>query len=200
MSLKTDNRPLRVAVGISGSGRTLLNLLKNQYPLKDYQVIGVFASSPTCLGIKYAHEFSIPILVERFHGIPHTADPLVPPHPVYHWLEEIGADCVALAGFLKPFPVWKNWENRVVNIHPALLPKFGGHGMYGLKVHQAILDQKETVTGATVHFVTEEYDRGEIIAQVQVPILPDDSAQILADRVFKAECELYPQVLDRFKI
>lgn len=197
MSLSENHLPIKIAVGISGSGRTLLNLIKQQYPHSAYKIIGVFASSPKCLGIKYANDFSLPLFVDRFPTMPSCYYSVHPPHPIYQWLEEIGAHYVALAGFLRPFPLWKGWENRIVNIHPALLPKFGGRGMYGMNVHRAVLSQKEQVSGATVHYVTENYDEGQIIAQIRVPVFSNDSEETLAERIFKAECDLYPQVLDQ---
>ncbi|HEY0673251.1 MAG TPA: formyltransferase family protein, partial [Longimicrobiales bacterium] len=86
---------------------------------------------------------------------------------------------------------------RIVNIHPALLPRFGGQGMYGRKVHQAVLDAGEKVSGATVHFVNEHYDEGDIIAQKTVPVLPGDTAESLAARVLEVEHLLLPDVLEQ---
>ena len=105
---------------------------------------------------------------------------------------------VALAGYLKlvPAQVVKRFAGRIVNIHPALLPRFGGPGMYGSRVHQAVIDAGENVSGATVHLVDEEYDRGRILAQAQVPVLPDDTADTLAARVLEAEHRLYPLVIE----
>jgi formyltetrahydrofolate-dependent phosphoribosylglycinamide formyltransferase len=103
-------------------------------------------------------------------------------------------DLIALAGYLRFVPptVTRRWRGRIVNVHPSLLPAFGGAGMYGLRVHQAAIDAGVRVTGATVHFVDEEYDRGPIIAQWPVPVLPGDTAEGLAKRVLAAEHALYP--------
>lgn len=117
-------------------------------------------------------------------------------------LHELGAllaahqvTLIALAGFLKlvPVDVVRAFRGRMLNVHPALLPLFGGPGMYGAKVHAAVLAAKATVSGPTVHFVDEEYDRGAIIAQWPVPVRPDDTADSLAARVLAAEHELYPR-------
>jgi phosphoribosylglycinamide formyltransferase 1 len=108
-------------------------------------------------------------------------------------------DVVALAGYLRRIPpaVVAAYRGRIVNIHPALLPAFGGEGMYGMRVHRAVLDAGCTVSGATVHHVDEEYDRGRIIAQWPVPVLPDDDPEQLAARVLAVEHRLYPAVLER---
>jgi phosphoribosylglycinamide formyltransferase-1 len=110
------------------------------------------------------------------------------------------ADFIALAGYLKrvPTPVVAAFRERIVNIHPALLPSFGGHGMYGHRVHEAVLAAGAKVSGATVHVVDEEYDRGPIVAQRCVSVLPDDTPDTLAARVLTVEHSLYPETLAAF--
>lgn len=105
---------------------------------------------------------------------------------------------VALAGYLRfvPAAVTRRWRGRIVNVHPSLLPSFGGAGMYGTRVHEAVIAAGVRVTGVTVHFVDEQYDRGPIIAQYPVPVMPDDTPQVLAARVLAVEHRLYPPVLD----
>ena len=112
-------------------------------------------------------------------------------------LEAHGVHVVALAGYLRFVPpaVTRRWLGKIVNVHPALLPAFAGAGMYGLRVHQAVIDAGVRVTGVTVHFVDEEYDRGPIIAQWPVPVLPVDTAESLARRVLATEHALYPPAL-----
>lgn len=107
-------------------------------------------------------------------------------------------DMIVLAGYLKlvPAPVIRAWHGRIVNIHPALLPAFGGPGMYGRRVHEAVVASGVRVSGATVHFVDEHYDRGAIIAQWPVPVLSTDSAESLAARVLATEHQLLPQCVD----
>ena len=106
---------------------------------------------------------------------------------------------IVLAGYMKKLGsiTLERYRGRVLNIHPALLPKFGGQGMYGRRVHQAVLAAAETTTGVTVHLVDEEYDRGPILAQRAVPVRPDDTADTLAARVLKVEHELYVDTLER---
>jgi phosphoribosylglycinamide formyltransferase-1 len=113
------------------------------------------------------------------------------------WLRVLtGADVglVVLAGFLKrvPAPVVAAWQGRMINIHPALLPRHGGAGMYGTRVHQAVLDSGDAVSGATVHLVSEEYDRGPVLGQASVPVLAEDTALTLASRVLDLEHRLLP--------
>ncbi len=118
--------------------------------------------------------------------------------PLEQLLDEHAVDLVVLAGYLRlvPAEVVRRWHGRIVNVHPALLPAFGGPGMYGLRVHQAVLDAGVKVTGVTAHFVDEEYDRGTIIAQWPVPVLDGDDAHTLAARVLRVEHRLFPPVVD----
>lgn len=106
-------------------------------------------------------------------------------------------DLIILAGYMKMIgpKVLEAYDNRILNIHPALLPKFGGHGMFGHHVHKAVLDAGETMTGVTIHLVNSEYDEGRIIAQAEVPVMPDDSVESLAARVLKKEHEFFAKTL-----
>ncbi len=114
-------------------------------------------------------------------------------------LKEIGIDCIVLAGFLWKIPaaLIKAFPGQIINIHPALLPKYGGKGMYGQFVHQAILDNKEKESGITIHYVDEVYDHGHIIFQATCPVLPGDTALSLAQRVAELEHTHYPTVIEQ---
>jgi formyltetrahydrofolate-dependent phosphoribosylglycinamide formyltransferase len=118
--------------------------------------------------------------------------------PLDSALRERAIDVVALAGYLRfvPVAVTRRLRGRIVNVHPALLPAFGGAGMYGVRVHRAVLDAGARVSGASVHFVNEAYDRGPIIAQWPVPVLPGDTPESLAARVLRVEHALFPRVVD----
>jgi folate-dependent phosphoribosylglycinamide formyltransferase PurN len=113
-------------------------------------------------------------------------------------LEEHGIEIVLLAGYLKLIPgdVVARYSRRMLNVHPALLPAFGGAGMYGMHVHRAVLASGARISGATVHYVDEEYDRGPIIGQWPVPVLIEDTPEALAARVLRVEHRLYPRVVD----
>lgn len=181
----------RVAVAVSGGGRSLRNLLDLQHSY-EYEICGVVASRPDCGGVAIAEEYCLPIFVGEFSS---TKAATTAPK-MYEWLAKQKADWLALAGFLKLLPVAPEWEGRIINIHPALLPKHGGHGMYGIKVHEAVKNAGDSVTGASIHYVNREYDTGKIISQITVPIATTDNADEIAKKVFAAECRLYPETLN----
>ena len=131
----------------------------------------------------------------RSQGIPvHLLNDTADPEEWRRVLEAAGVDLVVLAGYLKQVPgaVVRAWRGRIINVHPALLPRHGGRGMYGRRVHEAVLAAGDAVSGATVHLVTEEYDQGEILAQGTVPVLPGDTPDTLAARVLAVEHKLLP--------
>jgi phosphoribosylglycinamide formyltransferase-1 len=119
--------------------------------------------------------------------------------PLLQKLSEFQIDWVILAGFLSKIPenVVDFYSNRIVNIHPALLPKFGGKGMYGMHVHQAVVNNQEKITGITIHFVNEYYDQGDIIFQATCNVEPTDSPDVVAQKVHLLEYQYFPQVVDK---
>ncbi len=185
--------PLRVAVLISGSGRTLKNFIDlaaaEQLPL-DIRL--VLSSTPQASGLQHAAHTKIPTQVFQRKESP-TAEAYG--NAIFNACRKAEVDVVLMAGFLKLVPVPDDFTGRVLNIHPSLIPAFCGHGMYGHGVHQAVLDYGAKLTGCTVHFVDNEYDAGPIIWQQPVPVFEDDTADTLAARVFEAEKEAYPHVL-----
>ena len=126
---------------------------------------------------------------------------ILPGHPelqtLTSLLHEHSIDLVILAGYLKRLPIPPSFRGKMLNIHPSLLPKFGGHGMYGEKVHAAVIAAGEHESGCTVHMVDDEYDTGRIVLQRKCPVLPTDDAHSLADRVFAEECIAYPEAIRR---
>jgi phosphoribosylglycinamide formyltransferase-1 len=112
-------------------------------------------------------------------------------------LEKHEIDLIVLAGYMKMLPkeVVKKYSNRIINIHPALLPKFGGKGMYGINVHKAVLESGDKETGITVHYVNENYDEGKIIYQEKIPVKENDTSETLMARIREAEHEIYPKVI-----
>lgn len=185
--------PLRVAVLISGSGRTLKNLIdlaaEGDLPV---DVRTVVSSSTQAGGLQHAVNAGIPTeVVLRWQydtDLDYSAAVFAP-------CRAAEVDYVVMAGFLKLVPVPEDFAGRVLNIHPSLIPAFCGKGMYGNRVHQAVLDYGAKLTGCTVHFVDNHYDQGPIIWQQPVPVFDDDTADSLADRVFQLEREAYPHVL-----
>ncbi|MFK7824752.1 MAG: phosphoribosylglycinamide formyltransferase [Oligoflexales bacterium] len=190
--MSQGSEPARIVVAASGSGRSLENLIKAQESYHNFEVVGLISSSAKCKAVKVARDADLSVFVDSFDSS------LLPSSDLKAWLADMSPRWIVLAGFLKVFPVTfmgMDWGNRIINIHPSLLPKFGGRGMYGNRVHQAVLDNGELESGASIHFVDSQYDQGQVIAQVKVPVYGDDDAQMLAQRVFAAECKLYPQVL-----
>lgn len=183
-----------IAVAVSGSGRTLENLLSLQQAGDTaYNITCVVTSRPDCRGADLARHAGLPLFCHRFPSAP---DPQLEDE-LGAFLRKNAVDWIILAGFLRPLPVLTPWRDRIVNIHPALLPKFGGKGMYGMHVHRAVIAAGEPVSGATVHFVNEHYDEGAVIAQIKVPVHAGDSPEALAARVFAAETKLYPDVINK---
>ncbi len=187
------HKTLRLAVLISGGGTTLRNLLTHiavgSIPAR---VDLVISSSPSAGGLQYAREAKVPTVVCRRSDYESDDDY---GRAVFAECRRAACDYVVMAGFLKFVPIPADFALRVVNIHPSLIPAFCGHGMYGRRVHEAVLKYGAKVTGCTVHFVDDQYDHGPIILQRVVPVRDDDTPATLAARVFEAECEAYPDVL-----
>ncbi|MCC6322528.1 MAG: phosphoribosylglycinamide formyltransferase [Phycisphaerales bacterium] len=180
----SSQQPLaRLAVLLSGSGRTLLNLLDSITRGDLRATIPLVIASRECPGAERARAAGLRTLV-----IPGK----IPGSHLGALLDEHRIDLVVLAGYLKLIDIPPAFEGRMVNIHPSLLPDFGGPGMYGDRVHAAVLAAGRTESGCTVHLVDPIYDRGTILAQARVPVLAGDDVHALAARVFEAECRLYP--------
>lgn len=187
---------LPIAVLISGGGTTLKNLL-TKIDAGDLPVAIklVIASSSKAKGLSYAREAGIATLVVRERDFPTTE---AFGDAIFAALRESKIELVVMGGFLKFLPIPPDFENRVVNIHPGLIPAFCGKGYYGLHVHQAVLDYGAKVSGCTVHFVDNQYDHGPIILQRVVEVRDDDTAETLQKRVFEQECEAYPDAIRLF--
>lgn len=184
---------LPIAVLISGTGRTLRNLIQRIADGRlDAEIRLVVSSSPRAGGLRYAADADIPTLVVQQHAF---ADPGAFCDAVFAPCRAAGVELVVMAGFLKRVPIPDDFHLRVVNIHPALIPAFCGAGWYGRRVHEAAIRRGVKVSGCTIHFVDDQYDHGPIIDQRTVAVLPDDTAESLADRVFQVECDAYPEVL-----
>ncbi len=190
-----SERKARVAVLLSGSGRTLANFLERiaagDLPL---DIAAVVSSRPGVRGVDIARAAGIPCRVFKRRDYGSVAEHNA---AINGWLGEFEVEMVVLAGYLCFYIPPEGFTGPVVNIHPALLPKYGGKGFYGDRVHRAVLEAGDEVSGCTVHLVSDRYDEGHILGQKQVPVLPDDDVHRLADRVFAAECELYPEVLKK---
>jgi formyltetrahydrofolate-dependent phosphoribosylglycinamide formyltransferase len=188
--------PLRVAVLLSGSGRTLENFIALMKAGElDIEIPVIVSSRSNVRGVEIARAAGIETHVITRREAP---DPATLSARVREVIEPHDVGLIALAGYLRQLEVLDEWRGKILNIHPALLPLFGGKGMYGHYVHQAVLDSGMKVSGCSVHIVTEEYDSGPIVAQRCVPVLPGDTAEALGARVFAAECLLYPEAIRLF--
>ncbi len=186
-------KPLRIVVLISGGGTTLRNLIKHVDAGKlRVDIPLVISSSSKAKGIQFAKDAGIDVAVIRRNAFD-SQDAFS--EAIFSRCRDVNADLVVMGGFLKRITIPKDFTNRVTNIHPALIPAFGGDGFYGHFVHEAVLEYGVKVSGCTVHFADNEYDHGPVIVQKAVPVLDDDTPDTLAARVFEAECEAYPEAL-----
>ena len=189
-------RPVDLAVLISGGGRTLQNFIDRIKEGKlDARVQVVISSRKDAYGLVRAQQNGIPAFavsrrrsrdLEEFN------------RRIHEILQRFHIDLIALAGFMSLFHIPPGFQNRVMNIHPALIPAFCGEGLYGERVHRAVLEYGAKVSGCTVHFADEQYDHGPIILQGVVPVEDDDTVETLAARVFAKECEIYPRAIQLF--
>lgn len=187
--------PVRLGVLLSGSGRTLQNLIDRIQDRSLHAKIEVVISShPGVKGLERARAKKIPAVTVDYKKF---ADDKAFSGAVTRELDKHPVDLVIMAGFIRRYLFPSKFEGRVLNIHPALLPDFGGKGMYGHHVHEAVLKEKRKESGCTVHLADLNYDKGPILLQKRVPVLPGDTAETLAERVFQAECEAYPEAIRR---
>jgi len=188
-------RTIRLGVLLSGGGRSLQYIHDAIQAGSLPAVIAVvIASRPDAFGLARAQHAGLEaVLVDRKACSADQFD-----RKIADALRRAEADLVCMAGFLCHWRIPPDFEHRVMNIHPALLPEFGGKGFYGHHVHEAILAAGRKVSGCTVHFADNEYDHGPIIVQRTVPVLPDDTADSLAARVFEQEKRAYPDAIRLF--
>jgi phosphoribosylglycinamide formyltransferase 1 len=187
----------RVAVFISGRGSDMQALVDASKDGRlDAQIVLVVSSNREAYGLirAAAQRIETFVFMKKSYASPEEAD-----RALLEKLREHKIDFLATAGYLKMLPVLvlQAFPQRIVNIHPALLPKYGGKGMYGRFVHEAVIGTSEKESGVTVHLVDEEYDHGKILEQVKVPVLPDDTPETLAARVLDEEHRLYPIALNK---
>ena len=181
--------PIRLAVLISAGGTTLQNLIDvTRDGRLDSEIVTVISSDPNVYGVERARRAGLPVAV-----VPRKTPNFGA--AVFDAVRAANPDLVVLAGWLHLLPIPEDFRLRVLNIHPSLLPAFGGKGMYGHHVHEAVLAYGAKVTGCTVHFADDTYDTGPIVVQRAVPVLDTDTPDTLAARVYAAECEAYPEAI-----
>jgi len=187
----------RIAVFCSGSGsnfQAIFHALKKKQ--LNAEIVLCLSNRSQCGAMEFARSNGIAavhLMEKQFDSFDEFAAAMV------GCLRKHGIEIILLAGYMRKVPdaVVTAFPERIINIHPALLPKFGGEGMYGIHVHTAVLEAGETESGATVHLVNEEYDKGRILMQRHVPVLADDTPESLAARVLECEHKLYPEALEK---
>lgn len=184
----------KLVIFASGSGTNMQAIIdKIEAGEIRAEIVGLIVNKPGIKSIERATKSNIPVSVIAEKDQEDFSKKLTKK------LTEWNPDLIILAGFLKKIPdsIIKKYENKIINIHPALLPKYGGKGFYGLNVHKAVIEAGDKESGCTVHYVNEEYDKGPIISQEKVPVHPNDTPEDLAKRVLKAEHKLLPTVIKK---
>ncbi len=182
----------KIVLFASGNGSNAENIMAHFEFSKQVSVVGVFTNNSQAKVIERAKKFQVPTYVFNKKELSEGT--------VLSQLKQLQPDLIVLAGFLLKFPIHiiNEFPNRVINIHPALLPNYGGKGMYGMNVHNAVLENKEKETGITVHYVNEHFDEGEFIFQANVTIENCTSAEEIAQKIHELEMEHFPRVIERF--
>ncbi|MEM9419145.1 MAG: phosphoribosylglycinamide formyltransferase [Planctomycetota bacterium] len=197
-SQDSASQPLPIAVLLSGGGTTMLNLAQQiEVGTLNAQIKLVIASNDTSAakGIERAEGLGLPSPVIRRKD---HADTAAFSQAIFDRVREAGCELVCMAGFLSLLSIPEDFEARVMNIHPSLLPAFGGKGMHGRHVHEAVIKAGAKVSGCTVHFADNTYDTGPILVQKTCPVLPCDDPETLGTRVFEQECLAYPEAVAAF--
>lgn len=181
----------RIVIFASGSGTNAENLIKFFHNRENASVIQVLTNNPHAKVLDRCKTLSVSALSFNKIALTKTND-------VLNILKASKPDLIVLAGFLWKFPefILNEFPNKVINVHPALLPKYGGKGMYGMFVHEAIVANKEPETGITIHYVNEHYDEGAIIFQAKCNVASSDSAEDVAAKIHELEMEYFPKVVD----
>jgi phosphoribosylglycinamide formyltransferase-1 len=181
----------RIVIFASGSGTNAENIIKFFHNRDNVSVIQVLTNNPHAKVIERCKALNMSCLSFNKVALVHTND-------VLELLKLKQPDLIVLAGFLWKIPkkILDHFPNKIINIHPALLPKYGGKGMYGMRVHQAILDNNEPETGITIHFVNENYDEGAIIFQEKCKVDPGDTINAISDKIHDLEMQHFPQIIE----
>ena len=181
----------KIAIFASGSGSNAENIIEHFQGVEGVEVVLVLSNKPKAFVLERAKKYAIPTFT-------FTKDQLVNSAKVLNALKEINASIIILAGFLLKIPesLVNEFPNKIVNIHPALLPKYGGKGMYGMNVHRAVVENKELESGITIHYVNENYDEGAYIHQESCDVLPEDSAEDVQKKVQALEAKHFPSIIE----
>ncbi|AEM70252.1 Phosphoribosylglycinamide formyltransferase [Allomuricauda ruestringensis DSM 13258] len=182
----------RIVIFASGSGSNAENIISFFREKPEVAVVAVLTNKSSAKVLERCDRLGVPAF---YFNKPAFKDS----DAVVNILQGLNADLIVLAGFLWKIPsnLINAFPNKIINIHPALLPKYGGKGMYGERVHQAIKENKETETGITIHYVNENYDEGAIIFQAKTTVEPSDDAEVIAQKVHQLEYEHFPKVIEK---
>lgn len=181
----------RIVIFASGSGTNAENIIKYFQRTQFAEVVRVLSNKKDAKVLERAERLGV-------NTVSFTKEELFFENGVLEILKEVEPDIIVLAGFLLKFPeiILKEFPNKVINIHPALLPKYGGKGMYGNYVHEAVINNKEAETGITIHYVNENYDEGAIISQKKVTLSKNETPETVAEKIHKLEYEWFPRIIE----
>lgn len=180
----------KIAVFASGSGTNAQNIMEYFAEKENVVIDSLWSNNPSAYALERAKKFGVETFV-------FTRDEFRNTSFVVEELQKRKVNLIVLAGFLWLIPSNLIRDFRIINIHPALLPKYGGKGMYGMKVHQAVVENKDMESGISIHYVNEKYDEGEIIFQAKCPVLPTDSPEDVAAKVHELEYKYFPGVIEK---
>jgi len=181
-----------IVIFASGNGTNAENIIRYFREKKTAIINGVITNNPKAGVIKRAENLDVPVTVLDKEALRH-------PEKLLSNLKDLNTDLIVLAGFLKKIPdeIVAAFPDRIMNVHPALLPKYGGKGMYGMHVHEAVIENKEPKSGITIHYVNEKYDEGAIIFQTETPVFENDTPESLAKKIHKLEYEYFPKIVEK---
>jgi len=191
----TDSPPKKIVLFASGSGTNAENIIRYFHKDNKARVEAVFSNNRSAKVLERAHRLKVKALHFDRDALYHSDE-------VLNLLKDMNPDLIVLAGFLWIFPqkILHHFPDKVINIHPALLPKYGGKGMYGIRVHQAVVEKKDLETGISIHYVNENYDEGKIIFQATCPVEAGDTAEDIAEKIHALEYRHFPEVIERLLI
>ena len=191
--MKKISNMTNIAIFASGTGTNTINIIQYFLHSEQIRVGAIFCNSNTAKVIERASEYNINCHI-------FSKEELNDKEGVYRILKEENIDFIVLAGFLQLIPehIINHYNNKIINIHPALMPKFSGKGMYGMNVHKAVIEAKEKETGITIHLVNEQYDEGAIIFQAKCQVTESDTPESVAEKVHALEYEFFPKVIEEY--
>jgi len=190
--MNSSNTTKKIIIFASGQGSNAKNIIHYFRDRNDVEISHVLSNNIKANVLKMAHDHEI-------NALHFDRSALYNSNEVLHILKDTDPDLIVLAGFLwiMPTEIIQEFENKIINIHPALLPKYGGKGMYGNYVHQAVLENKEKETGITIHFVNEKYDEGKTISQFSTEVAPNETLESLKEKIHQLEHKHFPEVIDQ---